>query len=408
MSRASHMGVVAYEAESSWGENVATWGVRLPHVGKVDVSGLTRTKQPSNRLVGYRNEITMGIPGPMGGSFSISLYLTGHGSSTSGATSVGEVEQLLAYVFGAGASTGTGTTFTGGTATAPTTTASGTLTTGGIIWSGAINDGGGNGQPAAISSHSATTLNLLTALPGSPTNGDVCYSSVVISTEETTTNTNVAPLRFLLATANLQYRCHGCYPTNVEFSGLNPNETPMVTITFGVSWWSHAAETFPGTDTMNDFMPCQNSGGSLFFAARGTATRSTLTYRSFSLTYQMGIQPTFGPGAAIAQQGVTGAVRTQDSITMEIVVDAEAATTSPTHTAAWDSETQFHHLLYNLNGASTGQRVCFYFPNVCYDENRPTQRDVDNINRVRIFIRAGTGTTTTSDLTQSAFRMAWG
>lgn len=407
MSRTSHLGVVAYETESSWCEDVSSWGVRLPHVGKIDVSGLVRTKQPSNRLVGYRNDGTMPIPGPMSGSFSLSFYLTGHGSTTAGATSAGEVETFLGYILGSSASTGTGTTFTGGTAAAPTTTAASGFSAGGIIFAGAVGDGEGSAQPAVVSTHTGSTLTLLTALPAAPTTS-VCYSSVVMHPEEIAANVNVQSLRFLLSTANLQYAVRGCYPTNIEFTGLGPGEIPMCNVTFGVSLWTHRAETFPGSDTMNDFVPAANSGGSLFFQARGTSTRATLSHRSFSLNYALGMQPMRGPGGVFAQQDIVGAVRTQDQITMEVVVDSEAATGSPTHAGNWDSDTQFYHLLLGLNAASTGQRVAFYFPNVCYDKERPVQVDVDNINRVRLKLTAYTGTTTTTDLTLSAMRMAWG
>jgi hypothetical protein len=407
MSRAAHVGVIACEAESSWGENVATYTTRLPHVGRVDVSGILQAKQDSNRLVQYRNEGTMPIIGVQGGTFSITLWLTGHGSSTSGATTAGEVETVLGHFFGTSASTGTGTTFTGGTATAPTTTASGTLTTGGIGFAGVLLDSGGGGQPFVISSHSATTLNLLTALPAAPTNGQVCYSAVNLHSQETPSSAGVQSYRFVLGTANLQYRCHGCYPMSITFTGLGPGETPQLTATYGVSWWSHAAETFPSTDSLNDFMPAPNAGGSLFFQTRGTATRATLAYRSFALTYTLGMQAVKGPGGRDTQD-IMGAVRTRDEISMEVVVDSENATTSPTHAGNWDSTTQFYHLLLGLNAAASGQRVAFYFPNVCYDRERPVQVEADNINRVRLRLRAYTGPTTTSELTLSAFRMAWG
>jgi hypothetical protein len=195
---------------------------------------------------------------------------------------------------------------------------------------------------------------------------------------------------------------------SVAWRGLGPGELPMLDVTYGVSWWSHSNETFQTTDTMNDFMPCYNAAGSLFFGARGTATRSTLAYRSVTLNYTLGIQPVKGPGGVLSSQDIVGAVRTKDEVTMQVVVDSETATTAPTHPGNWDSDTQFYHLLLSLNAASTGQRVAFYFPNVCYDDRKPVQTAVDNINRMTLNLRAYTGTNTTSDLTQSIMRMAWG
>jgi hypothetical protein len=65
MTRASSLGSVAYEAESSWCEGVTTFANTLPHVGVPDVSNLSRVAQPSNRLVQYVNDGTAPIPGPM-------------------------------------------------------------------------------------------------------------------------------------------------------------------------------------------------------------------------------------------------------------------------------------------------------------------------------------------------------
>jgi hypothetical protein len=407
MSRSSALGVVAYEIESSWAENVATWGVRLPHVGKVDVSGLTRAKQASNRLVQYVNDGTMPVQLPFAGTFSVSLYLTGHGSSTSGATTAGEVETFLGYVLGTSASTGTGTTFTGGTASAPTTTSASGLSAGGIIFAGAIQDGGGGGQAAVISSHSSNTATLLTALPAAPTG--ICYSSVVMHPQEVPANAGVQSLRFRVLTTNLQYAMRGCFPASIEFTGLGPGEIPMANITFNVTHWSTRADTFPDTDTSDDFLPAANGGGSLFFNTRGTATRSTLLYRSFALTYQLGISTVKGPGGLWGEAlDIVGAVRQPSQVTMEVMVDSENATTAPTHPGNWDSNTQFYHMLLTLNVASTGQRVAFYWPNICYDAEKPVQVDLNDINRVRLRFRAYTGPTTTNDLTLSVMRMAWG
>lgn len=408
MSRASHMQVVGWEAESTWGENVTTFTNRVPIVGPVNVDGLVRTRDPSNRTMGYRNEGTQGIPGTMSGSFTISLYMTGHGSTTAGAVTLTEVETLLGYVFGIAASTGTGTTFTGsGTSSAPATTSASGLSAGGILFAGALGDSGGSGQAAVISSHSGSVANLLTALPGTPANAAVLYSSAMIYTEEIIANLNVQSLRFMIQSANLQYRAHGCFPTSVEITGMSPGEKPMINITFGVSWWTHLADSFPGSDTMPDFMPAPIAAGSCFFAARGTATRSTLNVRSFTLSYTLGMQLLKGPGGVVASQDIVGAVRTKDVIDIELVVDSEAATTTPTHATNWDTD-GFYHLLYTLNGASTGQRVALYFPSVCYDKERPVQTVTDNINRVRLKLTAYSGPTVTTDLEASAFRMAWG
>ena len=205
MSNPGQLGSITYEAESGFAPDVTTFTtLRLPIIAPVDASGLVHNKLDSNRVVQYRNDGTAWILGTMGGSFKTKFYLPGHGSTTSGATSITALETLLGLVFGnAAVSSANGTTLTGGTATAPTTTASGTFSAGSLCFVGSLGDTRGGGQGYAISTHVTTTLTLLTALIGAPTNGDVLYSATTIYPSESPTSTTVTSLRFLLQTANL-------------------------------------------------------------------------------------------------------------------------------------------------------------------------------------------------------------
>ena len=85
MSRSSRLGAVSYNTEASWGEDLTTFGTRLPVLTQVDVSGLSHEKMAPDRVVQYRNDDTLHIPMLMGGSFRTKLYLTGHGSATTAA-----------------------------------------------------------------------------------------------------------------------------------------------------------------------------------------------------------------------------------------------------------------------------------------------------------------------------------
>ena len=407
MSNPGALGSITYESEASFGVDTTTFAtLRLPITAPVDCSGLVQNKVDSQRVVQYRNDGTQWVLGTMGGSFKTKFYLPGHGSTTSGATTATALETLLGYVFGnVAVSASAGTTFTGGTATAPTTTASGTFSAGSVCFTGALADARGGGQAAAVSTHATTTLNLLTAMGGSPTNGDVLYSATMIYPSEAPTSTTVTSLRFLLQTANLMYECHGCFPTAVSISGLNAGELPTIEITWAVAWWRYSTSTFPSavaTDTSN---PSPVAAGSLFVQDNGTATRATRTFRSFTIDYTLGMETLRGPGGTNQFQDIVGCRRTVDKIKVTWSEDADAATTSPV-LPGYGTGTTFKHILYT-SATAAGARIAIYLPRVCVT-NVAIQKIDQNLNRLTAEGMAYTSTVTTSDLTLSAFRLAMG
>lgn len=406
MSNPGALGAISYATESAFGEDVTTFAtLRLAIVTQVDVSGLQHHKQDPKRTVQYRNDGSQWILMTQGGSFKTKLYLTGHGSTTAGATTAGLHETLLGYVFGnTTVSAANGTTCTGGTSTAPTTTASGTFTSGSLCRIGGISDGRGNGQFLAISTHAATTLNLLTGTDVAPNNADVLYSAVNIYPSENPTAVSVQSLRFLLQTANLCYEAHGCYPTAVTFAGLNPGELPSIEVTWGVSWWRYSTATFPSTTTAEVFQPAANAAGSVAVQPFGTATRAKLTARNFTLTYKLGIAPLMGYGGINQYQSTVGVRRIPDVIDIKFLIDADAQTTTPALDALAVGTTG-QQVLLTLN-PTIGTAVGMYFPNMAVSE-RSLQKIDKNINRYEFGARALCSTTTTSDLTLSAFRMAF-
>lgn len=407
MSNPGSLGSITYEAESSFGVDTTTFAtLRLPIIGQVDASGLVHNKVDSARTVQYRNDGTAWILGTMGGSFKTKMYLAGHGSTTSGATTITALETLLGVVFGnAAVSASAGTTLTGGTASVPTTTASGTFSAGSLCFVGSQGDARGGAQGYAIATHVTTSLTLLTALIGAPTNGDVLYSATTIYPSESPTSTTVTSLRFLLQTANLQYECHGCFPTAVSISGLNPGELPTIEITWAVAWWRYSTATFPSvvaTDTSN---PGAVAGGTLQVNTVGTATNAPRTYRSFQIDYTLGMETLRGPGGVNQYQDIVGCRRTPDKIKVTWTEDADAATTSPV-IPGYGTGTNKKHVMYT-SSTGAGSRIAIYMPNVCPD-TVAIQKVDSNLNRVTFTGMAYTGTTTTNDLTLSAFRLAFG
>lgn len=411
MSNAAELGALVYEAESAWAEDVTTFAThRIPVLDAVDASGLKHDKIDPNRVVQYLQEGTSWILGKQSGSFKTKIHATGHGSSTSGALTVDAIETFLSFVFGkVTASAASGTTASGGTATAPTTVASATFAPGSLCRVGAQNDGRGNGQGAAISTHAATTLNLLTGLDVAPTNGDVVYTGENLYIPETPTDASTActGLRFALVTANYRYECHGCFPMSVKLSGTNPNgETPYWEIDWGVSWWRYSvAPAFPSVVASNQYNPAPNAGGTMFLNDVGTATRVKRTHRSLSIDITLGIVPLEGPGGVTPYQTIIGAKRVPSTIKVTWMEDSEAATASPALDGFFTGTTR-KHMLVTLSPAN-GASLAIYFPNLCITGARPVQKADNKINRIACEAMAYTGPTTTSELTLSAMRVLY-
>lgn len=414
MSRSSANGAVEYAVETAstgWAEASAVFGSRLAVLGEVDVSGLEHAKVDAQRTVQYVNDGTMPVRTTMGGTFKTDIWLPGHGSTTAGVVALEEHEDVLGYVVGNAASTGTGTTASGSpTVTSIPTAAANGLTPGGIVFPGSLGDAGGDGQAAVVATHAGSVLALLTALGAAPAAAAVIASSVMIHPTESPTAAALAlrSMRLRALSANQHYSMHGCWPQQLTLSGFNPGEIPRASVTWGVSRWSAAAATFPSAVAVDAFNPAPSAGGSLFVQARGTATRQTYKCRSFELNVDLGIKPVKGPGGVDGSQDTIGAVRGPQVVTVTFTVDAEDATATPTWGGRWDSDSQFYHLLFNANGAATGKRVAIYLPNCCIVDRKPVQMSADGVNRERITMRAYTGPTATSELTLSAWRLALG
>ena len=405
---AANLGAICYAAESSWGEDVTTFGIRLPIANQVDASGLEQSLIPTTRTVQLLNGGTFEAIGGMGGSFRTKHFLAGHGSTTSGATAATSLPTLLGYVFGGGpGSPAAGSTFTGGTATAPTTTASATFTAGQLCRGGSFGDAKGNGRFAAILSHITTTMTLLTAFDAAPTAAQVLYSAETIYASELPTST-ITSLRFLLQTANMEYEAHGCWPKSVSISLPVNGELPTIEIEWGVSWWRHSTATFPSALSVDNFTPAMSGGAtcSFFFQAYGTATAAYRTIRSLSVTYTMNNVPIVGPGGVNQFQTVTGCVRGPADIQLDWVEDATAATASPQSNTDFTATTASHALL-TTNCAAAGQAVGVYWPNLIPTGMNGVQFSDGNVNRVKRSYKARADETRATDLLASAMRIAF-
>lgn len=408
MTTVSSLYTICYGAESVFGETTTTaTTLQLQLAAPADTSGLTQDKidpgTPKNRLM----DGVLWINGVQGGTIKTKLWLTGHGSTTSGSTTVGLHETLIGkFVFGSAgtpvASASAGTTATGGTAAIWTTTASGTFAAGSMPRLGVLNDGKGGGQFYVVGTHTTTNLTPLNQPANAPANTDVIYSSVVSYLPSTTTA--MSSVRLLCQGLGVQYLCHGCVPTAASLGGLNTGEVPFIEITWSVSWWEYSTATFPSAVSTEVFTPSANAAGSFWINAVGTATNATRTIRSLTIDWKIGTILLDGPGSPGQYGKHIGAVRGPDDVTVSWVEDADATTLTPVLPGYGTGTTAFH-ALYTLN-PNAGKAVGFYWPNLVVN-NVPTQMNDGGVNRFKITAKAYTGPTTTSELTSSAMRMAW-
>lgn len=407
----SQLNWLSMVTESAWGEASTSTSsqVVIPHNGRIDLASISQAMIQSARAKQYKNEVPTNIPGPFAdASFTFQMYIVGHGTTTSGATTATAFENTMAWILGGGnVSAASGTTINGvGTVTALTTTASGTFDPGSLFRVGVKNDGRADGQWGVVDSHTLTTLTSETAFAVAPTSGtpDVVFSAYTAYTQETTCATTSK--RFFIKSADTQWCLHGCFVKGIALSGYNPGELPMIEVTIGVSWAEPISATFPDTTAMDwTIAPVPVGAGGIFLQTYGTTTRQIVNCRNLAINYTVGVTPLMGHATVSPYQTITGASRVPDQISVSVTLDAEGASANPTWWAAWLTNARWH-LLASLSTAA-GSAVACYFPNLAFTGNRPTQVDSDGLNRVVVNFQAGADTAeTTDELSLSAMR--WG
>jgi hypothetical protein len=401
-SRPSRLGAASYEVESSWAEAVDTWGTRLQLLGEPVIPADIQARIAEPITQQYAEEGKLGVRGPWQGSFSVQLALTGQGGTGgTGATSETALYALLKNAIGGGSSDCAGTTVdTSPTSASEFDLVGGTVESGNLIRVGDLGDARGNGQFAAVNNIATTTL--LTALDATPNAGDVVYAPLHIYPLESTGLAAITSTRWLLQTANGQWSAKGCFPTSIEFAGLNVGEQPTVTITYGVSRWAEANETFPNATATAAKDGSIVAAGSVFLQDVATVTRQTFSTRSISLTIDLQTQPLMGPGGVDGYQVIVGAVRTKCSASFALTIDAEASGTNTLLDIF--TGTALQHCLMTLS-ATAGKALGLYFPN-CRPTNYVTQEAADGLNRRTINFEALTGPTTTSEETMHSWCLA--
>lgn len=398
-------------ASSAWAENVTSMSTPfvVPALDKVDYA-INLPMVETGRTTQYRNEGTLGAPGPWDISIGFDMFLAGHGSTMAGAITVSDRETFLGWVFGGVTRTATaGTVVNGGTSTTTNvvTTSSGTFSPGGIFWVGAKGDSGGDGQANVVDTNALTDLVPEIALPAAPANNAVVYPAVNIYTVEDATSSTITGARYQWFTANQQIMAHGCFPNAATLSGFNAGEFLKLHVGNKGSWAEMRADTFPDTNAMTIITPAPNAAGSLCIGAYDSTTRTTYSYRNLGVDFTLGTTALPGNDGVNAYQNIVGAKRTVDKIQISVTLDAPAASTSPTWWAAFITNGWYQILWTGTN--ADGQRVSFYAPRCKLIGNRPTQTTNGELNAVMLQFEAHTDTgETSSALALSAFRLGLG
>lgn len=405
-SRSSALGALSYDVETSFGEITTTTTIRLRPVGAI-TADLQHPGQKPDILRQRPNEGVPYIRMPMSGSLSFEHYLTGLGGVTSGAAPASALATLLGTVYGLTATgLATGTTATAGsTAGSVNTTAASGITAGALVRFGLKGDGAADGQWAAVSAHSTSIATLLTALPGAPAAAAVIHASRMVYPSQTPgTADTLSSVRFLYQTTGQQYLLHGCYPTAAELM-INVGEVPRVRLTYAISWWEPVNSTFPSATAVQDYAAAPVAGGSMFMQAVGTATRATVVARSVSMSIALANIAENGVGGYDEHQAVTGVTRTPAPVMVDMTIDTDAAGTD-TFGDIYDVSENARinrHALYSMS-VGEGRSLALYWPNLTMVD-KPVQFDDGGLLRRRLRFEALTGTTTTTDLTMSPWRL---
>ena len=413
MTTPSRIATIGYAVEAAHAEADRDIDVLIQHRGEVvDVTGLAQEMLDPGGVYQRLGERGKAIPGVRGGTFTTRHHLYGHGITAAGDLTATPIATLLQYVFGAlDVANDGGICAAGWTAVTGDVTSVDTLADGSLVRIGAPGDGRGGGQ-FFRATHSGGTVTLQTAAPAAPAENDVIYAAQLLYPPTVTTPYDVTTLRWLLATSSAQFWALGCAATAITITGLHSGAIPTVEITWTVSDWDDADETFPVTSpSIADYnaVPA-GPGGSLFYQAAGTATRATLAAREIALRYEMDVVPLRGVGGNTGTESIYGFRRADVRCMVDVTVDAVDATTSPVHGDYFatdpDAITLKHALLTCSNG--DGNAIGFYWPQLQPTGRRPTQDVLNGLTVERLPFMAVPNSAGASELERALMVLAMG
>lgn len=382
------------------------WDRRLPVLSYTITTQQERIRDGG--LVSRMNDEELSHLGPREATLEFTTHLIGHLTTTAGALTQTWAQDLLSDGLGGGQTAFSGTTVSAASSGSSVTfTSTSSLAAGDIVAIGAKGDGRFDGQPAVISTV-ASPCTFLTAGPGTPNNGDVIYATQLAYHDESTAHT-LTTKRFMCGftsspTTGAQYQLMGCQLAGVvDTYPLSSNALPTRTWTYRAAYWQRNAETIPSSSlTLESQHTAPCAGGSMFFAATGTATRTTATPAELSLSLELGLEPIYGPGGAGTYQQIVGWVRSGCKPTLNMSIPFTTAQETLFDTA--NSAYVYRHLLFAAN-ALDGRRHGFYMPRAFHVGNRPSQPTMVNGQLyVNVTLVGRESTVTTTEKTKSAIR----
>jgi hypothetical protein len=192
---------------------------------------------------------------------------------------------------------------------------------------------------------------------------------------------------------------------SVTIGGLNTGDNPFLEVTFTLSWWRYTATSGVSAVAQVAYNPAPNAQGSFHLGAVGSTARAHRAIRNFTVTIKLGMVMLDAPGGSNPYQKYVGAKRVPTMITVKIMLDMDAATATPILDALWTTNTGL--LAIVTLSTTAGSQLGFCMPQLFPSGSRPMQIANDNVNRYELELVAGTGTTTTTEQTCAALRMAF-
>ena len=405
----SASGALLYADESSFDESSTTFDERLPVINPINemTAGLQQGTVESTRTLQYQNDDRHGFKGVQRASFPIELWMTGHGSATTGAISATDLATFLGRCIGNSSAASAGGTVTGTPTDADTFSLTGhTFADGALCRIGSIGDSRGEGQFYRLDDPDTPSDPIvLNALAGTPNASDVVYAPELVYPNESPTSTAPTSMRFQMQTANQRYNVNGAWCSGLELIDWSPGRTPRVRANMSAARWTEeSSSTFPTTTSTDAFAAAPVAGGSFFLQAVGTTTRATYDIRDFQANINIETVPVLGPGSGNSHVDIIGVRRGKCMLSFTVTLDAETAGTQ-TFADIWNTSANsrsYYHVMYTLS-AEDGTAVGLYCPKVMITGTRPVQSDIDGLNRIQVSFRAVTGGTSDTALEQASF-----
>jgi len=391
------------ENANAMGSNTYASSNRIPFLGEA-VASLVQERIDDGTTQERKNASRAGYPGLRSGTLEFSCYIPGVDGGA-GVPTATWFHTLLGDGLGGKLSADDGGTITSATdGDTFVTTAVTAITPGSIIFVGVKADGRADGQPGAVSTWSAGSTQLLTALPGTPASPDVVRTGL----HQYPTETNPATTKrflWMCKTSGAVFQMLGCQLEQVTFEIPIADGGPIkATLRYQCAVWDQVAASSPASLPSGFTMPaCDTAviaGGSLFKNTVGTATRAIVQCSSLTLSLAMGLIAERGPTASqhpytnvcgwVSNGCVPTLTYTQPFLSTE-KADFDADGSSTTH----------KHFLFNAN-ATGGRRFAFYIRKAYPVGNRPTVTNMNGLVHQTVSYRGTDSDVTTSELTRSA------